>query len=306
MGRRWVMLLGTLLGGCAMEVDGADVSASQQAASRRASSAPAVAPKQTLVEGIETAENLLFTSDGRLFASSDRGVFEIVQGDTDDYQASTLLETGVCAGGGLAQVDNTLYVNCYDFADSYLYAAELTATPAFEKIHDMPGMPLANGLAGHPDGYLFVADTLRGQIHRLSIDEDDPMNVADQEVWLSTSGLLTNGITYHAGSLYWTALATVRKAAIRPNGRPGRVETVVYLLTFFDDLYVDSESIAATDYLGGRLVLFDHEGNRLQRTGLNFLEAPSAVLPSLGRLGLPDGSWVVTERGGGRLSLVTF
>jgi hypothetical protein len=58
------------------------------------------------------------------------------------------------------------------------------------------------------------------------------------------------------------------------------------------------------DYLNGSLLAADPTGTRTTVTADGVFDGPSSVLPTQGRLGLPQGSLVVTERSGNRVSLL--
>src|SRR5205085_251020 len=58
---------------------------------------------ETLVDGIPNAENLVFTSTGRLLVTSDDGVFEIVQ-DGERYRSRQLHTGESCWFGGIVEI----------------------------------------------------------------------------------------------------------------------------------------------------------------------------------------------------------
>jgi hypothetical protein len=84
-----------------------------------------------LVSGINAAENLLFTTSGRLFVIGDDGIFEIVQAGMS-YRSLARHTGESCHVGGIVEVSSTLYANCYDMDKtiSNLFAAQLNAEPA--------------------------------------------------------------------------------------------------------------------------------------------------------------------------------
>lgn len=261
---------------------------------------------QVLVEGIAAAENLLFTSDGRLLVSADSGIFELVREPSGAYRSQPLITDAPCSMGGMVEYRGTLYANCYDFSDARLYAAALGATPlSFRAIHALPGVTLANGLASDDTGNLYVAATFLGQILRLRVSASDPFAISAQDVWLGNPGVFVNGLKYRGGSLYWTDFATIKSAVVRADGSAGRPRTLFsdWTIAFYDDLFVDDASIVAASFLAGGLRTFDVRGWPTGNTRARVLDGPSSVLPSNGRLGLPSGALVVSERNAGRVSL---
>jgi hypothetical protein len=261
---------------------------------------------QLLVDGILAAENLLFSKDGRLFVSGDDGIAEIVRDASGVYGSQPLITGAPCAFGGMFEHLGVLYANCYDFSDSKIYAASLgVGAPVFRAIYTLPGVALANGLSGDDAGNLYVAATFLGQILRLRISASDPFAISAQDVWLGSPGLFVNGLKYHSGALYWTDFASIKTAEVRSDGRAGRVRSVFtdWTIAFYDDLFVDDTSIIAASYLAGGLRTFDLRGFTTGNTRAGVLDGPSSVLPTNGRLDLPSGALIVTERNANRVSL---
>lgn len=259
---------------------------------------------ETLVDGIPNAENLVFTSTGRLLVTSDDGIFEIVK-DAEAYRSRPLHTGETCWFGGIVEVAGTLYANCYDMDNSRseLFAAQLAEAPEFRSIHALPGYQLANGLA--TDGKdLYIAATLQGQILRLQLSASDPFVVTKQEELAIDAGAFANGIKVVDGTIYWTNFTLIARSKLDASGTPGRNELVAGALTFFDDLYVDGTGVWAADSLGGSVRHFDLYGRESGSTAAGSFDGPSALTPAEGRLGLPEDAFVVTERSGGRVSIV--
>jgi hypothetical protein len=259
-----------------------------------------------LVEDIPTAENLLFTSTGRLFVSSDGGIFEIVQ-DGSSYRSIPRHRGETCAFGGMVEVSGTLYANCYDQANtvSTLFAASLSDAPEFSAIHQLPGIQLANGLTSDVTSNLYVAATFQGVLLRLQLSAADPFKIAKQETLVPDAGLFANGIKFHDGALYWTNFTLIMSAELQADGGVAPPQAVAGAFTFMDDLYVDDSAILAADALGGSIRSFDPRGFENGSTPPGSFDGPSAVLPAAGRLGLAEDALVITERTGGRVSAFT-
>jgi hypothetical protein len=260
--------------------------------------------RTTLVEGIKAAENLLISSDERLFASGDEGIFEIIESDSATFEAVLLESASDCQFGGMTEADGVLYANCYNFSDSFLHAAELREVPAFRRIATFDGVPLANGLTSDLQGNVYVATTFQSQIRRLRFAPDDRFRVVENKVWLTPSGLLTNGLKFFDGSIYWSDGTFLNRAAIAASGRPGRTRTLATRLTVFDDLSVDARGILVADYLGNAIRLFDLQGRSLG-VSETALVSPSAVLRAEGRAGFSANALIVAEKGANRVSLIT-
>jgi hypothetical protein len=259
-----------------------------------------------LVEDIPTAENLVFTSTGRLFVSSDGGIFEIVQ-DGSSYRSIPRHRGETCAFGGMVEVSGTLYANCYDQANtvSTLFAAQLSDAPEFRAIHQLPGIQLANGLTSDGTSNLYVAATFQGVLLRLQLSATDPFTIAKQDTLLPDAGLFANGIKFSGGALYWTSFTLILSAELKADGSISQPQAVAGAFTFMDDLYVDDSTILAADALGGSLRSFGPQGFENGSTLPGTFDGPSAVLPAAGRLGLAEDALVVTERNGGRVSAFT-
>jgi hypothetical protein len=256
--------------------------------------------RRSLVEGIKAAENQWFTSTGRLLISGDDGIYELVSSGSGSYSALPVHEGEACQFGGLTELHGTLYANCYDGTDSKLFAAPLAEKLTFRAIYSLTGTPTANGLTTDGSAHLFVASTMEGTVIRLQVSASDPMLIQARDEF-AVGGLLTpNGVKFREGRLYWTGLFAVSSA--EPAAGGGKRE-LFSDLTFFDDLYVDDAGILVADYLNGGLVATDLNGARRGASPSGMFDGPSSVLPCAGRLGLPEGGLIVTERGGNRVSI---
>ena len=258
-----------------------------------------------LVENVVSAENLLFTSDGRLFVTGDEGIYDVHRQAGGSYVATTIALPDDCQFGGIAEAHGVIYANCYNFSDSFVYAARLADTHgealAFKQVSKLSGVLLANGLAADDQGRLYVASTFIGQILRLTPSAQDPLSLSPPETWLNGSGLLTNGIKLFEGSVYWTDGGSIKRASLASGKKHGPVQTLVSELTVFDDLSVDQQGIVVTETLAG-LRGYSLTG---KATGVTRapIEGPSAVARALGRAGLSQTALVVTERSANRVSI---
>jgi len=258
--------------------------------------------RTTLVDGITAAENLLFTSDGRLFATGDDGVFAVRRDATGNVTAMLVKSASACKFTGMTEFDGVIYASCYDSSSSSVYAAQLSSAPDFRLLSTLSGVTLANGLTHDDSGHLYVAQTMQNQILRLTLDSNDPFQVASTDVWLSGSGLFTNGLKLVDSSIYWTDFGGIKRARISSNGDAGRVRTIASDLTFFDDLFIDDDALLVADYLGNAVRAYTLRGRRIAQTAAVFT-SPSSVLPAHGRLGLGANDLVVTEKGANRIAV---
>jgi hypothetical protein len=272
-------------------------------------SAAAAAPslccgtKTVLAEGIAAAENLFLSSDDRLFASGDDGIYELVRRADGSHQALRLVSPNNCAFGGLTEARGVLYANCYANGGSYVYGMKLSEPPYFKLVATLRGTNLANGLTSDDAGHLYVACTGQNRILRLTLSNSNPFEVVKQEVWLNGSGLFTNGIKVYDGELYWTDFTAVKRAPILSDGRPGRVRTLAQKLTFLDDLYVDAQGVLVADWLGNSLRLFGGpSGSEIDRSRRQF-DMPSAVIRANGRAGFSQHALIVAEKASNRVSV---
>jgi hypothetical protein len=266
----------------------------------------ACATRTTLVEGVASAENLLFTSTGRLFVSGDDGIYDVVRGTDGGASLVPLVVGQTCHFAGMTEMSGTIYANCYDMGanDSHVYAATLAAKPAFSSIYDLPGTALANGLTSDGVGKLYVASTFDGRVIALTVDAANPSKITSAADWPRPSGAtIPNGIKYFDGTIsltsgndLWTSPA---------DADSGAAGTRIYAGTsYLDDLYAGASGFVVADFGGGALRSFGPTGQPAGATASMLLTSPSSVLPAAGRLGLSTSDFVVTEKGANRVAVV--
>lgn len=260
--------------------------------------------RETVVTGITAAENIMFSTTGRLYVSGDDGVFELVRDSAQKMVATVRATADSCKFGGMAEYANTLYAVCYDNIHSYLYAANETNGPVFEHIHTLENITTANGLASDGQGGLYTTTTMQGMILHLEVDENNPMLIKTQQPWLSYSGgLLPNGIKIHDSTVYWGDFGTIRRC---PLSQPTTLLIHFTGLTFFDDFYVDDDGILIADYLFGSVLAYSPTGRLLGGTLPFTFASPSAVIPAEGRLGFSHRDLLITEKGPGNVAVFHF
>lgn len=259
---------------------------------------------------IPGAENQIFTDDGRLFISSGSGVYEIHKSAAGEFSAALLSDA--CGFTGLAIKGDVLYAVC---GSSELYAARLTATPAFEQIFTFDGMCIPNGTSLGPDGNLYVVDEPLNvcvpdpKIVRLKIDPANPMHILSQETWVkgSAAGLLAvgvgnvlrfpNGLVREGNRFYGTDGGSVYHVDLMPDGNAGEVTPLFFEVTAHDDLgLAGSDALVVCDFLLGRIALLSRTGELLQATDYGLFSFPSSARMGRPPMFAPD-EVVVTETG---------
>jgi len=261
------------------------------------------ATRETLVDGITAAENVMFSSDGRLFVTGDDGIYELTRAVSGEVVKLNLFPGAGCAWSGMAEVGTVLYATCFNGTDSFLFAARRSASPNFRTIFTLRGVTTANGLAADAAGRLYVTTTLQGDVLRIELQPGDRFSVASQVTLFSkTAGLIPNGLKVFRQRLFiGDVLGTLRAAAIEA---PRIAVPLVQQFALFDDLFVDSRGLLVADFSGGAIRAFDAAGRMLDWTRPGALQNPSAVVPANGRLGLGPRDLIVTEKGGHRVSVL--
>lgn len=261
---------------------------------------------KTQLLDIPSAENMLFTPEGRLFVSGGEDVYEITR--NDETWLATPLE-GNCNFTGLALRGDVLYANCID---GNLYAANIKSSPIqMTAIHDF-GVGAPNGMTTGPDGALYIANGPIARtslpdpkIVRVRLDPANPMRVIEQTDWLPlTIGLnFPNGVQSRGNDIYFSEssvlpveLGAVRKVAINPDGSPGEVQTVASFLGLPDDFSLVGEHILFASYTNNQIALFSPTGALLQQSAPLSFDSPSAVRLGQPPLFAPD-DLLVTEKG---------
>ncbi len=263
---------------------------------------------ETLVTGITGAEDLLFSTDERLFVTGTDGIYELRRDPAGSLRAINLHAGEKCFFDGIVEIGETIYTVCADDANSYLFAGSLAGSPpapTFREIYELKGTLIANEIAADAQGRIYIAATLQGLILRLQIAAGDPFTVWSQESWLSTvaaAGIAPNGVRYVDSSIYWTDTlgGSVHQVRVLPDGSGGLVSSFGDPGQFFDDLYVNSNgTIVVASYLAGSLRAYGPLplGTLYAQTPANAFTNPADVLPALGRLGFSDRDLLVTDKG---------
>jgi hypothetical protein len=270
--------------------------------------------ERTVLLDIPSAENLIFSPEGRLFVSAGTGLYEITQDAQGAFAANLIAPGGFT---GLAIIGDVLYVNSGSGA---LYAARLEPTMTLTQIFTIEGMCISNGMTEGPDGNLYVVDeplTINPpanclppdpKVVRVNVDPNDPFHVLGQEVWIQGSPLgqlhlnldnvlrFPNGLQRRGNTFFGTDGGSVYRVELQPDGSAAGVESIFFEPTAHDDLGIAGDALVVTDFFTGRILLVSQDGELLQETDRFLFSFPSSA-----RLGRPPmfrpDDVVVTETG---------
>jgi hypothetical protein len=293
--------LALLLSGC-----GSNSTATISAVSANASAlcvASSCGTKTKLLD-IPSAENILFTPEGRLFVSGGTNVFEITR-DTPGWHARPLASS---SGNftGLAQIGNVLYANCFD---GNLYAAVLTATPSLLPIHAL-GLTSPNGLSTGQNGELYVVNgplssssPPNPKIVRLKLDPANPLHVIEQTDWLTTGLSFPNGIQRRGNTLFFSdstaappQLGLIKSVQILADGSAGVPQIFASFNGLPDDFSFVGDKIVAASYSNGQIILIGADGQIQSQTNPMSFDTPSGVRQGQAPL-FSTNELLITEKG---------
>lgn len=304
--------------GCSSAPDGSSTEALSAAAEPSATGATVgrtgatsealsfIGSRETVVDGIAAAENLMFTDAGRLFVTGDDGIYELTRDGSGNVTNAVVAPATACKFAGMSEIGGVLYAACYDQtgSNSYLYAGKLDPVPQLQSIYTLPGVALANGVAADSQGRLYVADSFDGTILRLGLAPADPFTVATKETFVAKgSNILPNGLKFFGSAIYYTDFVSIKRVPLLADGSAGPIATLDTQLTFFDDLFVDARRILVANFLFGTVELLTPGGIDLFDTAAFTFDGPSAVLPAEGRLGFSQNDLLVTEKSGNRVAV---
>ena len=258
---------------------------------------------KTQLLDIPSAENTLFTPDGRLFVTGSDSVYEVTK-DSSGWHATSLATTKANFTG-LAQRGSVVYAAAFD---GNLYAARITdKPPAFKAIHAL-GMSSANGMATGPDGALYIVNGPLGsslpapKIIRLRFGSD-PMKVTEQIDWLTSGIYFPNGLQRRDNTLLVSdsdplnvAIGAIKSVEIKTDGTAGTPQLIGNFPSLPDDFGVVGNAVVAAFYSNGQIGLINASGTLVSQTDPLSFENPSSVKLGRAPMFAPD-DLVVTEKG---------
>ncbi len=301
-------------------------------------------PRQTIVGNLGNAENSLFAPDGRLFISGAQ-IWEIKQTERG-HKAVSLTEEFEGQFAGLALYQEHIFAVCAadENMDAWLMRAELTDTPRFEKIFQLTGFTMANGMEVDANGHLYIADETiinkKGKIVRLSLTDDPVPQVVEssQIVWLAgdEGAPSPNDMVIIDDTLFFSnfessgsggILTSIKRTTIAGDDH-GPVETVFKRKALKNSSFIDDFTsveiqgrtyLIAADYLKGTILTVDAQDTDqttpLYETNEDKFAGPTSCIVGQG-LGFDGEDLLVTEGGivtidpnsgfGNRLSTVRF
>lgn len=264
----------------------------------------------SVIATVPDAENILFTPEGRLFVSGGI-VVEVIRNGM--VFSTSRIDDGSCGGNGhtgLAQIGRVIYNAC--IANNMLYAADLSASNNLAPIHDLntmtSPMDASNGMAVDHLGRLYVVNGPTGAIPkvvRVILDDNNPLNVVDQQDWLTTGLEFPNGIVFDGQQTFYITdssvvnvqFGTVKRVVLNADGSAGTPQTIFVSNSILDDISLTADGrILVSGFSTGQVFLLDSDGTLLQQTNPQTWRAASAVQQGQPPL-FSDTDILVTDKG---------
>lgn len=255
---------------------------------------------------VPDAENMVFSSEGRLFVSGGQSVVEVVK--TNNQFKANVVSDSICNFTGLTIARNTLYANC---GDGTLWAGELNKTPMrLSPILSFDNMAFANGLTSSENGQtLYAVDgpiSTSGlptpKIVKITLSASNPLKVDNQSTWLDLAGRFPNGIQRRGQLLYFTdseipALGRLNVVPIRTDGSAGMPAVTATLTSLPDDFSILDDGFAVSYFLTGQVIKLNFLGEQVDGfSPLTFSTGTSQVIQGQPPL-FSRSDLLVTEKG---------
>jgi hypothetical protein len=268
------------------------------------------------ISNLAEAENQIITTEGRHFFTSSSGIAEL----TYEYGERKLeyIKTDCDALNGIESIGQWLIAVC---ADSKLIKPKhklikidlsntdpTTHSPHVSTLFELTDIALPNGLAISPnqDSILIANYNLfgRGFISRLQLNiSDDSLTAGnfDLKFLNHNHGIASaNGIRFSQGELYVSDfnIAQLSSRIIKISFIGDEYlshQTIFSAPTILDDLLPTCKGILVTDYLMGRLIFIDKDG-QISRSSVQQFPGITSVVWGQYPL-FPDKTLVITERG---------
>ena len=269
--------------------------------------------KQKIVT-LADAENMLFTDNGRMLATGGEGIYEITK-NNNIYSKTALYPEDQCQFTGMAQYDDWVFTVCSKglFKATILAAKVVDEQPIyFEKLADLDGFVLANGIAFSPQGELLIANynvlgwpkmgvaklpinhqvltnSIEGQLNGNAILGDLQHN------WLAGN---PNGIRVAGNTLFTSEGGSVYKHSMNEQGVVSNRTRLSHHTTITDDIAPLCGGAIVTNFVTGSIYYVDANGyeDKNYRTNKLTFVGPSSVIIPQGNL-FSANQLLVTEKG---------
>ena len=283
------------------------------------------AEEALISDHINDAESLVMTPDGRLFVAGSTNVYEVIKRQDGRYLKLKLFaEDQACGAGGIGLINSGdyLYAHCtapgtaaHSTSESMLLVSTIIAPrpteydveadklhPAmsFTEVSPLPGLLLPAGMAMDGSGNLYIADTGKDAIFRITFST--PELISSITEWNQAPIHSISGLEWVGDNLYFTAMkegtltATLGYVKGNPDGTAG-LHSIVFEkpYTVFDDIAVYDQGLIITDYLKGALIYWK-DGAVQGQTAADSFHSPTSVAVGRPPLFSVD-TLLITEQG---------
>lgn len=274
------------------------------------------AAAQVVVAGLKAAENLIQTTNGRIFASGDGALLELKQ-ENGTWRSTTLParfadgKSATCYFLGISEIQGMVYSLCAEnllnpLAKKHLFAFDSrTAMPQAKQVGELSGVDFPNGLSSDGNGALFAANSglplLAGKIHKISLNNpgSTQVTIRSQSVLHQFAACKPNGVHYANGRLYvsvnpfsYLGLSQLLRYDVSQNELSNK-NSLYSSWNFLDDFALVQGGVLAAEFLGGKI-------SHISETG-TFLQSAAFAQPTSALVLKNNAGMLVTERGNGRV-----
>jgi sugar lactone lactonase YvrE len=263
---------------------------------------------EPLVGGMQRAENVVQTTGGRVFVSSDGGLYEL-RLTNGKWDKAALAREGEADGArcfflGMAEHRATLYVAAQcpsmqrDGSAGVLLKLDLAHGAVLTEVGPMPDIAQPNGMAADDAGRLYLADHgatfAQGALYRVSLEDG---RIGSLEKVAGTESTRPNGVRIAGGKLYLSVTPPAylgQSRLLRYDLADGGLknETELYRSrAFIDDFALVEGGLVVTRLLAGRVAHLSEDGTLLHQT---CLAQPTSVAAL--HAPFPEGALLVTSR----------